>query len=139
MSKVLSCGAPDNPFTCSPRTLGNSHPIENLTSLKTVLKIYLCLMQALPSSIYYLRSEKFIPVSCLAYISVRWEGKNQHPEKMGCKSLFYIDVKFIFGPGVLHRVGISFKPVNCVFPSHLPLPTRMSSLIFESCSCSQNV
>lgn len=61
--------------------------------------------------------------------------KNQHQEKIACKSLFYIYVKFILGLGVLHRVGISLKAVNSLFPLHLPLPTRVSALLFLNHLC----
>lgn len=58
------------------------------------------------------------------------KGKNRHQEMIACKSLFSICVKFIFGPGVLPRVGISFETVNSVFPPHLPRPTTIGSLLF---------
>lgn len=101
-------------------------------------KIYLYVAQDLqvPFAIFFKKVKSSSQsASCLAYISVRWEGKNQHQEKMACKRLFSIHVKFIFGPGILHGVGISFKTVNSVFPLHLPLPTKISSLLFLNHLC----
>lgn len=88
--------------------------------------IYWYLAQDLQSSIYYLKKWKVhLSQHPVLYLSqMGRKEKSQHQEKIAYKSLFYIYVKFIFGSGILHRVGISFKTVNSIFPLHLPLPPK---------------